>query len=133
MELVNAASKYLNETEPAGRDAAVCYRTAHAIVTMLAPICPHWAEELFHEALGREGSVYDEPWPEFDPDQAKSDSVEIVVQVKGKIRARIMVPATANKDELEAAAREAVADQIAGKDVKKVVVVPGKLVNIVAV
>ena len=133
MELVNAASKYLNETEPAGRDAAVCYRAAHAIVTMLAPICPHWAEELFHEALGREGSVYDEPWPEFDPEQAKSDSVEIAVQVKGKIRARIMVPASAGKDELEAAAREAVADQIAGKDVKKVVVVPGKLVNIVAI
>lgn len=133
MELVNAASKYLNETDEDGRSAAVCHRAAHAIVTMLAPICPHWAEELFHEALGQTGSVYNEPWPEFDPSQAKSDTIEIVVQLKGKIRARINVPADAGAEELEARGRSAIADQLAGKDVKKVIVVPGKLVNIVAV
>ncbi|WP_058270456.1 leucine--tRNA ligase [Olsenella massiliensis] len=133
MELVNAASKYLLAVDASGRDAAVCRRVAHDIVCMLAPICPHWAEELFHAALGREGSVYDEPWPAFDEQAAKSDSVEIVVQVKGKNRARITVPADISKGELELLAREAVAAQIEGKDVKKVIVVPGRLVNVVAV
>ena len=132
MELTNAASKYVNDVEAEKRDGALCYRVAHDIVTMLAPICPHWAEELFHEALGREGSVYNEPWPEFDAAQAKSDTVEIAVQIKGKVRARINVPADAAKDELEAAAKEAVAAQLEGKDIKKVIVVPGRLVNIVA-
>ena len=133
MELVNAASKYVNDVPEDKRDAALAWRVAHDIVTMLAPICPHWAEELFHEALGLTGSVYNEPWPKFDAEQAKSDLVEIAVQVKGKVRARIQVAADASKDELEAAAREAVAEQIAGKTVKKVVVVPGRLVNIVAI
>ena len=132
MELTNAASKYVNDVDAEKRDGALCYRVAHDIVTMLAPICPHWAEELFHEALGREGSVYNEPWPEFDAAQAKSDTVEIAVQIKGKVRARINVPADAAKDELEAAAKEAVAAQLEGKDIKKVIVVPGRLVNIVA-
>ena len=133
MELVNAASKYVNGVPEDKRDAALAWRVAHDIVTMLAPICPHWAEELFHEALGLTGSVYNEPWPKFDAEQAKSDMIEIAVQIKGKVRARIQVAADASKEELEAAAREAVAEQIAGKTVKKVVVVPGRLVNIVAI
>ena len=133
MELVNAASKYVNDVPEDKRDAALAWRVAHDIVTMLAPICPHWAEELFHEALGLSGSVYNEPWPKFDAEQAKSDMVEIAVQIMGKVRARIQVVADASKEELESAAREAVAEQIAGKTVKKVVVVPGRLVNIVAI
>ena len=133
MELVNAASKYANEVSAERRDGALCWRVAHDIVAMLAPICPHWAEELHHEALGLAGSVYNEPWPSFDAEQAKSDTIEIAVQVKGKVRARIRVAADSSKDELEAAAREAVSSQIEGKDVRKVIVVPGRLVNIVAV
>ena len=133
MELVNAASKYANEVSAERRDGALCWRVAHDIVAMLAPICPHWAEELHHEALGLAGSVYNEPWPSFDAEQAKSDTIEIAVQVKGKVRTRIRVAADSSKDELEAAAREAVSSQIEGKDVRKVIVVPGRLVNIVAV
>ncbi len=133
MELVNAASKYVIDVPAAERDAALCFRVAHDVVAMLAPICPHWAEEIFHEALGLEGSVYNEPWPEFDPDQAKSDTVEVAVQIKGKVRARIQVSASAAQADVEAAAKEAVAEQIAGKDIKKIVYVPGRLVNIVAV
>ena len=132
MELVNAASKYANEVSAERRDGALCWRVAHDIVAMLAPICPHWAEELFHEALGRTGSVYNEPWPVFDAELAKSDTIEIVVQIKGKNRARIDVPADSTKEQLEAAARMAVAAQLEGKDVRKVIVVPGRLVNIVA-
>lgn len=132
MELVNAASAYINEVSAESRDAALCYKVANDVVTMLAPIIPHWAEELSHEALGKDTPVYHQPWPEFDPEQAKSNTVEIAVQLKGKVRARIEVAADASEEELTAAATEAIADQLEGKEIRKVIVVKGRLVNIVA-
>lgn len=132
MELVNAASAYINEVPVESRDAALCYKVANDVVAMLAPIIPHWAEELSHEALGKDTPVYHQPWPEFDPEQAKSNTVEIAVQLKGKVRARIEVSADASEEELTAAATEAIADQLEGKEIRKVIVVKGRLVNIVA-
>ena len=132
MEIVNAASKYVND-DASARDARLDFRVANDIVAMLAPICPHWAEELYHEALHLTGSVYNEPWPAFDAELAKGDEVEIAVQIKGKVRGRITVAADASDDEMAEAAKAAVADQLAGKDVKKVIVVKGRLVNIVAI
>lgn len=132
MELVNAASAYINEVPAESRDAALCYKVANDVVAMLAPIIPHWAEELSHEALGKDTPVYHQPWPEFDPEQAKSNTVEIAVQLKGKVRARIEVSADASEKELTAAATEAIADQLEGKEIRKVIVVKGRLVNIVA-
>ena len=132
MELVNAASAYINEVPAESRDTALCYKVANDVVAMLAPIIPHWAEELSHEALGKDTPVYHQPWPEFDPEQAKSNTVEIAVQLKGKVRARIEVSADASEEELTAAATEAIADQLEGKEIRKVIVVKGRLVNIVA-
>ena len=132
MELVNAASAYINEVPAESRDAALCYKVANDVVSMLAPIIPHWAEELSHKALGKDTPVYHQPWPEFDPEQAKSNTVEIAVQLKGKVRARIEVAADASEEELSAAATEAIADQLEGKEIRKVIVVKGRLVNIVA-
>ena len=132
MELVNAASAYINEVPAESRDAALCYKVANDVVSMLAPIIPHWAEELSHEALGKDTPVYHQPWPEFDPEQAKSNTIEIAVQLKGKVRARIEVSADASEEELTAAATEAIADQLEGKEIRKVIVVKGRLVNIVA-
>lgn len=132
MELVNAASAYINEVPAESRNAALCYKVANDVVAMLAPIIPHWAEELSHEALGKDVPVYHQPWPEFDPEQAKSNTVEIAVQLKGKVRARIEVSADASEEELAAAATKAIADQLEGKEIKKVIVVKGRLVNIVA-
>ena len=132
MELVNAASAYINEVPAESRDAALCYKVANDVVAMLAPIIPHWAEELSHKALGKDTPVYHQPWPEFDPEQAKSNTVEIAVQLKGKVRARIEVAADASEEELSAAATEAIADQLEGKEIRKVIVVKGRLVNIVA-
>ena len=132
MELVNAASAYINEVPAESRDAALCYKVANDVVAMLAPIIPHWADELSHEALGKDTPVYHQPWPEFDPEQAKSNTVEIAVQLKGKVRARIEVSADASEEELTAAATEAIADQLEGKEIRKVIVVKGRLVNIVA-
>ena len=131
MELVNAANAYLNAVPADERDAALTALVATDIVSVLAPICPFACEELWHEALGREGSVYTAPWPEFDAAEAAADEVEIAVQVLGKMRARVMVPANADAATMQAAAKQAVAKHIEGKTVVKAICVPGKLVNLV--
>lgn len=131
MELVNAASAYINAVPAAERDAALTALVACDIVSVLAPICPFACEELWHAALGREGSVYTAPWPEFDTAEAAADEVEIAVQVLGKMRARVMVPAGADAAAMQAAAEAAVAKHIEGKTVVKAICVPGKLVNLV--
>lgn len=131
MELVNAASAYINAVPAAERDAALTALLACDIVSVLAPICPFACEELWHAALGREGSVYTAPWPEFDAAEAAADEVEIAVQVLGKMRARVMVPAGADTAAMQAAAEAAVAKHIEGKAVVKAICVPGKLVNLV--
>ena len=131
MELVNAASAYINAVPAAERDAALTALVACDIVSVLAPICPFACEELWHAALGREGSVYTAPWPEFDAAEAAADEVEIAVQVLGKMRARVMVPAGADAAVMQAAAEAAVAKHIEGKTVVKAICVPGKLVNLV--
>ena len=133
MELVNAASAYLNATDaaPEARDAALCWLVASDIVSSLAPICPFWADELWHAALGHAESVYTAPWPEFDLSEAATDTVEIAVQVLGKLRSRVEISATATQDEMRAAAEEAAAKWIDGKTVVKAICVPGKLVNLV--
>ena len=131
MELVNAASAYLNATEGADRDKALCYGVAKDIVSVLAPICPFWADELWHEALGCEGNAYTAAWPEFDLAESIEDTVQIVVQVLGKVRGRIDVARDASNEEMQAAAEAAVTKWTEGKTVVKAICVPGKLVNLV--
>lgn len=101
-------------------------------VLLLAPYAPHLAEELWR-ALGHADTLAYEPWPAFDPALTKADEIEVPVQVNGKVRARLKVPAEIGDKELEAAALadEAVKAQLAGKTVKMVKVVPRKLVNVV--
>ncbi|MCB2155187.1 leucine--tRNA ligase [bacterium] len=105
-----------------------------ALCTMLAPFAPHLAEEIWHEALGNEGSVFQAEWPTYDEALTVADTVEIAVQVNGKVRDRIMVPAGASKDEMEkaAVATEAVQKPTeTGAEIRKVIVVPGRLVNVI--
>ncbi|MFO0951856.1 MAG: leucine--tRNA ligase [Isosphaeraceae bacterium] len=99
---------------------------------LLAPMAPHLAEELW-ELLGRGSTLAYEPWPAYDPALLKDDEVEVPVQVDGKLRGRVTVPAEADAAALEAAARadERIAALLEGKTVKKVIVRPGKLVNFV--
>ena len=101
-------------------------------VLLLAPFAPHIAEELW-QALGHAETLAYEPWPQFDPAQLREDTVEIPVQVCGKLRGRVRVAAGSDAAALEAAARaeEHVAKLLAGKTVVKVIVVPGRLVNFV--
>lgn len=102
-------------------------------VKLLAPICPHIAEELWSK-LGHSESISYEAWPAFDEAKLVDDEVEIVVQINGKVKAKLMVPSDANKEALEQIAMDdiVVKEQIDGKTVRKVIAVPGKLVNIVA-
>ena len=131
MELVNAASAYLNAVPAENRDAALTALVSTDIVSVLAPICPFMCEELWHAALGREGSVYTAPWPEFDPKEAESDEVELAVQVQGKMRTRTHVPRNSDQDVMRAAAEQAAAKWIDGKTVVKAICIPNKLVNLI--
>ena len=133
MELVNATSAYLNACEKGAEelDPALAWLVATDIVSLLAPICPFWADELWHAALGHTESVYTAPWPTYDLAETVTDTVEIAVQVLGKLRCRINVSANATQDEMRAAAVEAAQKWIGDKSVVKAICVPGKLVNLV--
>jgi leucyl-tRNA synthetase len=101
-------------------------------VLLLSPFAPHMAEELW-QALGHHGTLAHESWPQFDPSLAREDTIEIPVQVNGKLRSKVAVAAEADAKTLEAAARadERVVELLSGKTVVKTVVVPGRLVNFV--
>jgi leucyl-tRNA synthetase len=102
-------------------------------VKMLSPISPHVAEELW-EKLGHSNTISYEAWPAYDEAKLIDDEVEIVVQINGKVKAKLMVPTDANKEALEQIAvdDETIKEEISGKTIRKVIAVPGKLVNIVA-
>jgi len=102
-------------------------------VKMLSPVCPHIAEELW-KILGHTSSLTYEAWPTYDESKLVSDEVEIVVQINGKVKTKLTVAAKATKEELEEVAMndDKVKEQLVGKTVRKVITVPGKLVNIVA-
>ncbi|WP_041555712.1 leucine--tRNA ligase [Nostoc sp. PCC 7524] len=104
------------------------------LVVLLAPFAPHIADELWH-LLGNKESVHTQSWPSFDPEALVADEVTVVIQINGKKRADIQVPAQADKAALEKFALESEVTQryIEGKEIKKVIVVPGKLVNFVVV
>ncbi|MCU5266593.1 leucine--tRNA ligase [Bacillus cereus] len=100
-------------------------------VKMIAPVAPHIGEELWSKLEYNETITY-ASWPIFDESKLVEDEVEIVVQVMGKVRAKLTMSKDASKEEMEQLALEAIQDQIEGKTVRKVIVVPGKLVNVVA-
>ena len=102
-------------------------------VKLLAPIAPHIAEELW-EKLGHEGTVAYVAWPTFDETKLVDDEVEIVVQVNGKVRSKMKVAKDITKEQLEQVAlgNEKIKDLVEGKTIRKVIAVPGRLVNIVA-
>ncbi|ABV63327.2 MULTISPECIES: leucine--tRNA ligase [Bacillus] len=106
---------------------------AEGFVKLLSPIAPHLAEELWNK-LGHEGSISYEAWPQYDESKLVDDEVEIVVQLNGKVKAKLTVPADATKEQLEDLAKSdaRVKEQLEGKTIRKVIAVPGKLVNIVA-
>jgi leucyl-tRNA synthetase len=114
------------------KDSPVYAEGVRALVLLLAPFAPHLADELWHR-LGHADSVHLAPWPSFDPAALVSDEITLVIQVMGKTRGTLEVPADSDKATLEQYARNSEIAQryLEGKEIKKVIVVPGKLVNFV--
>lgn len=129
MELTNAIYAYRDQAQ---QNPAVLAEAVRTAVIMIAPFTPHLAEELWH-LTGQTGSVHLEPWPAYDESALVMDTITVVVQVGGKVRDRLEVPAGIGEAELRelALAAEKVQPHLAGKAVRDVFVVPGRLVNIV--
>ncbi len=129
MELMNALAK-VNASTPQAR--AVRQEALEIIVLMLAPITPHICHHLWHQ-LGHEEAIVHVAWPEVDRLALVQDSITLMVQVNGKLRAKIEVAADASNTDIEhaALAEEKVKKFTQGKDIRKVIVVPGRLINIV--
>jgi leucyl-tRNA synthetase len=135
MIFVNALSELVPKpgAEVAAADALALSEAVDSLILCLSPGAPHSADELW-ESFGHEGFTYLEPWPTADPELAKEDLVTIAVQVNGKLRDTISLSPDAAQEEMERAAlaSDKVQTHVEGKTVRKVIVVPGKLVNIVA-
>lgn len=132
MELVNALYAYKEAAkEP---NAGLIYEAISDLIKMMSPFVPHITEELWRGAIDANSSVHEQSWPECDEEALKVDNVEIVLQVNGKVRGRLTVPAEATKEELEKIAMDDanVQAHIGDATVRKVICVPGRLVNIVA-
>ena len=132
MELVNALYAYKEAAkEP---NAGLIYEAISDLIKMMSPFVPHITEELWRGAIDANSSVHEQSWPECDEEALKVDNVEIVLQVNGKVRGRLTVPAEVTKEELEkiAMADANVQAHIGDATVRKVICVPGRLVNIVA-
>jgi len=129
MELLNRVSKY---AVAADQDRAVIGEALDAIVLMLAPIVPHICHRLW-SVLGHAGAIVNEAWPSADHDALQAEEVQIIVQVNGKLRARLQMSVSASRDEIEAAALadDNVRRFVGDKPLRKIIVVPGKLVNVV--
>jgi leucyl-tRNA synthetase len=130
MTLMNVLEKAAQGTE---QDRALIHEGLEAVTLLLAPITPHISHELWNK-LGHADAVIDAGWPAVDESALVQDSLTLVIQVNGKLRGQIEMPASATREEVEAAARanENVLRFVDGLTIRKVIVVPGKLVNIVA-
>jgi leucyl-tRNA synthetase len=129
MELVNDISSFVPETDEDRTVAGIAIKNT---LLMLAPFAPHITEELW-EAMDEKNSIFEQPWPAWDKELAKEEEIELVVQVNGKLRAKILVPAGLSDDDAKQRAlqEQKIREMLDGRQIKKVVVVKGKLVNIV--
>ena len=134
MELYNDVSKFAaaNDVQDGGQNQAVVQEALEAMVLLLAPIVPHLCHVLWNH-LGKTGALIDASWPMWDENALVASKVSIAAQVNGKLRVVLELPADADKAAIEAAAfADAIVQKfVAGQSVKKVIVVPGKLINIV--
>ncbi len=133
MELVNLCFETLNKEKPTGPFWAVMRETVENILLLLSPMAPHLCEELW-ERLGHEELIAEAPWPEPQEEALKAEEINIVIQVNGKVRDQLKVPVEAGEEEIKdlALKSEKVRRHLEGKEIKKVIFVPGRLINFVA-
>lgn len=133
MHFNTAISQLMVFVNEANKQEALPIEYMNGFVQLLAPVAPHIGEELWSR-LGNEGSITYVPWPEYDEHHLVEDTLEIVIQINGKVRERMMVAQDTSQKELEelALANETIQAQIEGKTIRKIIAVPNKLVNIVA-
>ncbi|HCT95447.1 leucine--tRNA ligase [Vagococcus sp.] len=133
MHFNTAISQLMVFVNEANKQEALPIEYMNGFVQLLAPIAPHIGEELWSR-LGNEGSITYVSWPEYDEHHLVEDTLEIVIQINGKVRERMMVARDTSQKELEelALANETIQAQIEGKTIRKIIAVPNKLVNIVA-
>ena len=129
MELLNSVSRYHDDS---ATGQAIRQEVFASMILMLSPIIPHICHRLWRD-LGYEGAIIDHPWPEVDATALVQESIEMVIQVNGKLRGKMQVGVDADRDACEAVAmkNDQVLRFIGDTPVKKVIVVPGKLVSIV--
>jgi leucyl-tRNA synthetase len=129
MELINEVAPF----EPRSDEDWQVFRfAAETVLLLLSPFSPHIAEELW-QAAGNRPSIFERNWPEWDEEAAKEEEIELVIQVNGKVRSKLMIPAGLPDDEIEKTALEdgRIREIVGAGAIKKVIVVKGKLVNIV--
>ena len=129
--VISAFMEYNNKFVELTKTTGVDKETLKTAVRLIAPFAPHLGEELW-EVLGGTASVFEESWPSFDEAHLVTDEITLPVQVSGKTRLTINVPADADKDSILAAAKEALGSRLDGKTIVKEIYVPGKIINIVA-
>jgi len=129
--VVSGFMEYTNKfIELAKQSGGIDKTSAETIITLLAPFAPHIAEELW-ELYGHTDSVFNQSWPMYKESMLKDDKLTIVLQINGKLRSNIIVPAGMDKETIIAQAKEALAEKLNGMSIVKEIYVPGKLVNIV--
>ncbi|MGE5557666.1 MAG: leucine--tRNA ligase [Bacillota bacterium] len=128
MELSNAMSKYKTDCYNSG----AWIQAVKSLLILLAPACPHITEEIW-DRLDYAYSIHNQRWPKYDPALAAEETIEIALQINGKIRHRIVIPVNSPEEAVKTAAleNESVKKAVAGKKIKKIIVVPDRLVNIV--
>ena len=129
--VISGFMEYNNKfIELAKKNGGIDKETLEAVAVLLSPFAPHFAEEMW-EQLGHSETVFTAGWPSYDESQMKDDEIEIPVQVNGKTKVVVSIPADADKDAAIAAGKEALGDKLSGNIVKEIYV-PGKIINIVA-
>ncbi len=130
MELLNAISKYDNQVE--NKNYKVLKKALKTLIQLLAPCAPHFAEEIW-ESFGNKTSIFNSKYPEVDESALVLDEVEVAVQINSKMRTKIMIPSGASEDVIKDAIfnDEKLSNEISGRDIKKLIIVPNRLVNII--
>ncbi|GAF26295.1 leucine--tRNA ligase [Neomoorella thermoacetica] len=133
MELVNGCYRYQDTVPEEEQNLVLMGEVLRKLVTLLAPFAPHITEELW-QGLGGQESVHRESWPQYDPEALVEEEITLVIQINGKVKDRMQVPAGLAREKIEELVlnRDKVAALLAGQQVVKVIVVPDKLVNVVA-